>query len=345
MSGYSSGTGKANGIDLEDFDPMPLITGAFAPHVPIIASEDANELARSKGFKSLFDLLRPFAKKVESKVTIRDSQGVSTIYEDFNLVFVELPPVAPLLNLGQVGTPGKSGNIPTVTYLPGGDLGALERKLEHELEKGGEDDKEPMSGISSSIGYYTMYIKSLLSGFPTSPHESFAHPVASLIAISSHNTSPIESLVSLYNSSSNGLPHFVDGSFLRYYVLVHDEDEHDLELSLQLFERMKRSFGLHCHLLRLGSKKVSENGDSIVPVPSYDMLSAPEILRSRWLNRENSFVSDLACQTREEVYLSQVDSTSLSALIREMVVQSIVPYMERQIQTWNDQVGAYLAYT
>ncbi|KAL9629514.1 MAG: hypothetical protein Q9164_006849 [Protoblastenia rupestris] len=39
-------------------------------------------------------------------------------------------------------------------------------------------------------------------------------------------------------------------------------------------------------------------------------------------------------------YLVESDATAINALIREMVTQSIVPFMESRVMTWNDQVAS-----
>ncbi len=48
--------------------------------------------------------------------------------------------------------------------------------------------------------YYALYLRRLLSGISVACHETFAHPVAAVIAISSRNPSPIEALGKLYGN-------------------------------------------------------------------------------------------------------------------------------------------------
>ena len=69
----------------------------------------------------------------------------------------------------------------------------------------------------------------MLSALPVAPHETFSHPVACVIAISSRNQSPIETLRNLYTEGTQvAVPAYVNGDYLRYYVLVHDEDRDDI---------------------------------------------------------------------------------------------------------------------
>jgi hypothetical protein len=103
--------------------------------------------------------------------------------------------------------------------------------------------------------------------------------VACVIAISSRNPSPIEEFKRLYASTDNGdnrLPHWVNNTFLRYYVLVHDEDNDDIAKSTALYEQMKRHFGLHCHLLRLRSAQCVPSDDDSVRLPQSEWIAASE---------------------------------------------------------------------
>ncbi|ORY81369.1 ER-golgi trafficking TRAPP I complex 85 kDa subunit-domain-containing protein [Protomyces lactucae-debilis] len=330
-----------------DLDPISLIQKSFVPHIPVVASDDANELAQRKGFHSFFDMLRPFGQKVEGKVSVRDTNGQLNTISDFNVNFTELGPAFDMLHYGQSDL-DRPGTRPKAQYMPGGDLVALERQIEAEMTRAGESieqfEGQDASASTGSSQYYASFIQSLLSGLLTSPHETFAHPVASCIAISSHNDTPIQTLVALYKSGSEKLPSFVDKEFLRYYVLVHDEDEHSLDDSLQLFEKMKRSFGNHCHMLRLSSSKVTRENPQVSLVPAIERRSAPEHLRNKWQSgRNNSFINNAPQEDTtiidQDHFLPDVDFAAMQALVRDMTVSSIAPYMERCIFHWNDQVA------
>lgn len=76
----------------------------------------------------------------------------------------------------------------------------------------------------------------LVTQIPVTPFESFGHPVASVIAISSRNETPIEELSSLYKASNESIPEYVNRDYLRYYVLVHDEQT-ELNKSVALLKK------------------------------------------------------------------------------------------------------------
>ena len=185
--------------------------------------------------------------------------------------------------------------------------------------------------------FYTLFLRRILSGLPLAPHETFAHPVACIIAISSRNSTPIEALRNLYEESSQGgrrLPIWVNNEYLRYYVLVHDEERDDISKSMALFDQMKRHFGLHCHLLRLRSSQCISSDDDSILLPRCEWVAASEEL-TEIQNREMQ--EDLE---EHQPCIYESDTTAIKTFIREMVTQSVVPSMERNISTWNDQVAS-----
>jgi hypothetical protein len=191
--------------------------------------------------------------------------------------------------------------------------------------------------LDATSPYYALYLRRLLSGIPLACHESFAHPVACVMAISSRNPAPIEALQKLYRETSQGersLPPWVDADYLRYYILVHDEEHGDITKSMALFEQMKRNFGLHCHLLRLRSSQSAETDDDSIPLP-----------RSDWMTAAEELADIEASDTREDFedptrYIFESDATAIRTFVREMVTQSVIPTMERNVSVWNDQVAS-----
>lgn len=333
---------------INDNDTSSVITRAFAPHVSILASAECEELVRHKGINGgLLELLRPYGERVAGRVVIRDSTGASKPWDDFGIRFVGIrdglePP-------RQEAVPRFSEDkLPIVSeYRParlrsGGDQFLVDEVISRHLARSSAPSRPATrqssilpdpSAQSDTTAAYPTFIRKLLSGTITTPHETFAHPVAIVIAISSRNTAPIDELRALYTSSKSGpdqLPTWVNNDFLRYYVLIHDEDYDDIKTSTVLYEQMKRNFGLHCHLLRLRSTQCDEGDQSAqLPLPHWASVaealaeSSPDI--DNEAHRPHIFVSDVA---------------AIQSFVRELVTQSIVPVMERMVATWNDQVAS-----
>ncbi|KAI1452743.1 hypothetical protein F4805DRAFT_406434 [Annulohypoxylon moriforme] len=334
-------------------DPLNLILRAFVPHVAVYSSEDTDILLKEKGFaRGLWELLRPFGERVQGKVIIRDSNGSSRTYEDYSIHFVQFgegvvhpEPVTTGLRSQVPRTNGVSEKSndkgqPRQGIAIADVEAVVDRHLRYAEESFFSLPQSPTNNgldIDVPSPYYALYLRRLLSGLPLTPHETFAHPVACIIAISSRNQTPIETLRRLYAESSTGdrrLPNWVDGEFLRYYVLVHEEERDDITRSMSLFDQMKRNLGLHCHLLRIrGTQSVATDDDSI-PLPRSEWMSASEELVDI---RRSEDQEDFEDPTR---YIFESDATAIRTFIREMVTQSIIPTMERHVSVWNDQVAS-----
>ncbi|PHH92392.1 hypothetical protein CDD83_7573 [Cordyceps sp. RAO-2017] len=333
-------------------EPVNLLLRSFVPHVAVYASEDTQSLIAEKGFRNgLWELLRPFGETIQGKVTVRDSNGISRSFEDFSVRFTRFGE-----NIGQPEPIVSGAHQAKAPKSQNGanDSASRDRKALADVEAVVELHlsyaERSLLGLpyrrnpvreshdsETSSPYYTLYLRRLLSGFSITPHETFAHPVACLVAISSRNETPIEDLRRLYAETNQGhgkLPPWVDSDYLRYYVLVHDEENDDITRSLALFEQMKRHLGLHCHLLRLRCSQSVETDDDNIPLPRSDWMSASEELAE--LRRSES-MEELEDPTR---YIFESDATALRMFVREMVTQSIVPTMERHISVWNDQVAS-----
>lgn len=284
----------------------------------ILSSQDTEELLQGKGFPGGFlQLIRPFGECISGKVTVRDSIGASKSWDDFGIRITGLkdglnppkPPHTPRRSAetGRRSTDGAEVSLNGLleSSLPrdlfpawtrtGGDVAQIEEVVDRHLEyaevQHGAPSKDPYAQLDEALGpakpsdlpspFYSLYFRRLLSALPMSPHETFSHPVACIIAISSRNPSPIEDLRRLYNATNTGnlrLPQWVNNEFLRYYVLVHDEDHDDIQKSTTLYEQMKRHFGLHCHLLRLRSNQCIPSDDDSVRLPATQWISAAEEL-------------------------------------------------------------------
>jgi len=327
------------------------------PHVSVLASPDCEELLRHKGIHGgLLELLRPFGERLEGRVVIRDSTGASKPWDDFGVRFTGVrdgleAPRLPNRPEDENLEKEKAG-ISALEYRPprlrsGGDTMQIDELVDRHLRfaethsSGQQTDylnvKQKTAANATFSPFYNLYLRRMLSGLVLSPHETFSHPVTLLIAISSRNPSPIEELRTLYASSNTGehrLPAWVNNEFLRYYVLIHDEDYDDIKKSTTLYEQMKRHFGLHCHLLRLRSTQCLPSDDESIRLPTSEWMSAAEEL-TEIATREN-----MEDDEDPTPYIFESDAASVRSFVRELITQSIIPGMERMTATWNDQVAS-----
>lgn len=249
---------------------------SFSPVVGVYASADTDDLVRQKGFKGGFwDLIRPFGEDVHGKITIRDSVGLNQEWEDFGVRFVDFG-----------GAVQNRGPEALSTGRDSSPLAQVEEVLDRQLDStddplDGSTRPKDLLSLPTTSSIHRLFLRQLLSASPVSSHETFRHPVACVIAISSRNHAPLEFLRQLYADTHNGdkkMPPWVHPDYLRYYVLVHDEDRDDITESTKLYDQMKRHFGLHCHLLRLRSNQCVVTDDDSVRVPQCEWLSPSEHL-------------------------------------------------------------------
>jgi hypothetical protein len=271
------------------------------------------------------------------KVVVRDSAGASRAWDDFGVRFVELR------ELAEIDVQREESEL-------GASFGRLEELLEHYLELPTNDSGNDPSQTSL---YHKLFLNRILSAHTLTTHETFLHPVACVIAISSSLPAPIDSLRHLYAQTAQGnktLPAFANPEYLRYYVLVHDEDKDDLAKSSALFDQMKRHFGLHCHLLRLRSNECLPSDDDSVELPPVEWLSPLEDLgrlQDQGLSvlcAQNAITDidsdDLIDIARPPSHLFESDITAIKGFVRELIAQSVVPHMENRVTLWNEQFAS-----
>ena len=279
-----------------------IIVRSFAPRVAVFPSPDTEDFIRAKGFRDgLYSLLRPYGERLHGKVVIRDSVGGSRGWDDFGIRFINSQAlqeasaryagggvdgqdarnsangpqrVSEQTRLSYSDRTGTSIDTVLSSYLR--TVGAPSESEEEGHLNFEDTSHEPQLGQSP---LYLIYLRKLLSSASIVPYETFSHPVACLIAISSRHPAPIEALRQLYANTShegNKIPAWMGTDYLRYYVLIHDEENDDITKSTALFDLMKRHFGLHCHLLRLRRSQCVMTDDDSTRVPPCEWLSAEE---------------------------------------------------------------------
>lgn len=281
-------------------EPRQIVISSFAPRVAVYTSADTADFVKLKGFnEGLRGLLRPFGERIQGKVVVRDSIGASRAWYDFGVRFIDP------LNAQSFGKwvhngqhTGSHENFdPRAIASDGHDPAmAIDKVISHHLGSDEFDpEHEPHEGQAVSLDLdrmipytstnkqpvHTIYLRRLLASMPIVPYETFSHPVACIITISSRDPAPLETIHQLYENTiqdCNKAPAWMNTQYLRYYVLMHDEDNDDITKSTALFDSMKRSFGLHCHLLRLRSSQCVATDDDSVQVPPCGWLTAEEEL-------------------------------------------------------------------
>lgn len=341
----------ARGGDGSGDEPRDVIVRSFAPRVSIYTSPDTDELIRLKGlYGGLCALLRPFGEAVPGNVIIRDSMGASKSWSDFGISFTEFDQ-----SNGYIPNPRRaSGTASIVSQSQTFEGGEAARTLAtDEAKKRAEQLNEVVQNSiqnlarqpqqqhaednASGAPLFSHFLRRLMADREMVPHEAFTHPVACVIVVTSQNSTPIDTLRDLYNDTrqeSDNTPPWAGNDFLRYYVLIHDDDHDDISKSTALFNQMKRHFGLHTHLLRLRGEQCTRDHADALPLPACSWLSPEEELA------ELRQKGDLLQFDEFQQYVFESDAAAIRTFVRELVTQSVIPFMESRTATWNDQVAS-----
>lgn len=197
----------------------------------------------------------------------------------------------------------------------------------------------------------------LLSSRPLAPHETFNHPVGVMIAISTTTPDPLGTLTSLYGQAigtgAQAAP-WMDGvQVLKFFVVVHDVAKAGPSLvkAEELLASVKKAYGPHSTLLVINSRRdESEAGDVSTDVTTAavdsDSQSNADALSQIYATAMSSLTLSpmgAAALLENESFpkqyagkLTSDDVQRMIALVRELVVQSLVPWMEARIREWNE---------
>ncbi|XP_006650699.2 trafficking protein particle complex subunit 8 isoform X1 [Oryza brachyantha] len=165
--------------------------------------------------------------------------------------------------------------------------------------------------------------RALMRTLSFSEHETFDHPVACLLVVSSKDTEPISKFVDLFNT--NQLPSLLnegvmDPQILKHYLILHDKQDGPQEIAINILAEMKSTLGLNdCKLLCINSSTEADGvdaEDSWLPYKSYGLH-----------NQEG------AC------WLNMDDLNEIKDFMQDLASNHIIPYMEQKIRVLNQQVA------
>ncbi|OBZ80858.1 Trafficking protein particle complex subunit 8, partial [Choanephora cucurbitarum] len=248
-----------------------FIARALAPLVAVAASEDAEELCRINHIPSFADFIKPFGDMIENRVTTRDWQGAPLAIDNFNIRFQ---------HVDKLDEPNHLAVMKLVhdNVKAAGSQMAEDQIKEIRTRQDVTDDylSTPLDELTP---WYVNFKHTILMQRGMTEHETFDHPVATMIVISSANPDPVSTIMQLYNPN---VPSFtidkpyVDTNILRYYVVLHDPNKTSYEHSLSVFDKLKRTVGLNCYLLTINSNQRDPIDNDSIPD------TVPDNIRAIW---------------------------------------------------------------
>ncbi|ORX33680.1 ER-golgi trafficking TRAPP I complex 85 kDa subunit-domain-containing protein [Kockovaella imperatae] len=303
--------------------PLPLVQ-SLSPRIAVLTSDDVVDSCEANGCCGLEELLRPWESSAEMGKSIMSSTLTPTKHPTFPLRFVSYSSIFP--------HPESSNPNPDIVVDMTSSLVGSKRP-EDEL-------------------HYPITRSMLLSSRPIAGHETFNHPVGVLLAISTLTPEPLGALQRLQARAMGPMSQVIpwmDGvNVLRFFVVVHDVSRkgENLEEAYDLLAAVKKNCGPHSTLLVINSQITprQENPLPAIPHPAIPLPKLP-VESISWTYSQAlaslSLTPALSPQAEPDskvygVRLSPEDLTRLVALVKELVTQSVVPWMEARIREWNE---------
>ncbi|THU74886.1 hypothetical protein C4D60_Mb04t38130 [Musa balbisiana] len=169
--------------------------------------------------------------------------------------------------------------------------------------------------------------KELIRTLSFSEHETFDHPVACLLVVSSKDEQPINRFVDILNT--NQLPSLLsdgvmDPKVLKHYLLLHDNQDGSPEKITSILAEMRNTYGSNCKLLCINSaQSANGNGKDIQWMP----------YGSHVLHND-----DIAC------FLSTDDINAVRDFMLDLSSNYVIPHVEQKIRILNQQIRVLADY-
>jgi hypothetical protein len=297
-----------------------MIVSAFAPQVPVSCSDEVDKLAENFGYHSFFHLLKPFGDRLQHQFQIKDSQLISRTADDFSLKFTR-----PLDHLLSIQEADKTGKGQLLSHH------SLEILMEEYINNVNEEilklqkntgDETVKSLLRNSI--YSKYYSKFLSSSKITPFEFMNHPVASFLIISANETYE-QARKLLVDFENTKLPEYLRvDDILPIFIVVYDEDNDKLQQkAAQLREHIKKQLFIDSFVLPFSTNK---DLPSSKLKPPFLLLSVDEELQ------------EMQMRSKDVSMISNVNSSHISLLLKEIIQKKIIPFMEQKIATWDEQV-------
>ncbi|KAJ2723822.1 hypothetical protein GGI07_002361 [Coemansia sp. Benny D115] len=188
--------------------------------------------------------------------------------------------------------------------------------------------------VSTWSPWYTLFRQHWVNQMQASEHESFMHPVACLLAVSSSEPDPIGALRSMQNNPvvrRAQTQSFTGPNLLFYYMLIHDERHTGEAQNVEhRFDLIRKAFGQGCSLLRINSNTDLLDSDS----------SERAKIGSIWGSWMTSMQPlEVSPGKPYGMMLTMRDVAALRDTVKQMMVRSIVPHMQYVVRILSDQTA------
>ncbi|KAH9950452.1 ER-golgi trafficking TRAPP I complex 85 kDa subunit-domain-containing protein [Amylocystis lapponica] len=342
---------------------MPILPSSLSPHVCILSSPDLQQLLESSGLPPLPQVLQAFAPL--SQVTTRTTALTSVPHSSFAIRFSDLAEIEAATHEDEEQRAGR------IMDWIGARIAQRCARWADILEaKGtGGNDSSGKDNVWKDRTPWWEEVKKCVEGdhVPNSI-EGWNHPVSIIYAVSTMAVNPLQALQDLHSRGFD-FPPWVDITHLRYCLIVHPSSSPLADpIAEALFNAVKKQFGLHTYLLPLElptspfppSVAVPALSPRLPPAPIYDspplapqptpaallvpnspapvpMSPGPRSPGPPALNADPPHERAASISTAgNTLRLHEADIQQTGRFVREFVVMSLVPWMEKCVIDWNE---------
>ncbi|KZS95953.1 hypothetical protein SISNIDRAFT_451603 [Sistotremastrum niveocremeum HHB9708] len=286
-----------------------VLPSSISPHLCVLPSDDLVEFLVSSGLPPLHQLLQSFSPLTQ--VTTRTSTYQSIPHQSFALRFSDLSIIEDACKEDEESRAGR-----TIDWI-GSQISKKAETWVAEVHRRGESNY-------ARLPWWEEVRRCVEGDWIPNRSEGWNHPVAIIRAVSTQSANPLQTITNL-QSRPVDLPAWVDQSILQFILIVHSPTSTlSIEESTALFNAVKKQYGVHTHLMNL-----ELSGDALpTPIAPPNLSIPPPISANQKPVPELPRVNVLR--------LSQHDLTEVGRFVRELVIMSLLPWMEHCVVHWNE---------
>ncbi|TPX31316.1 hypothetical protein SmJEL517_g05349 [Synchytrium microbalum] len=333
---------------------MTLLHSVLSPLILVAASDTSHASVSSSNYASWSHLLAPFGL-VHGKLQVRDAQANLTVLDDYMVRFM---------------TPAEFGqftaNPATVQYIANKALQLYTQPNIHlPVIRNVKDVDSDYATVNTDdlTPWFAEYRETICKLIGVGEHETFNHPISCLVIVSAQDADPVQIANDLLDNTVKKLNTYrgaLDTSLLRQYIVLHDghaSTDQQVETALTA---MRKAFGNACQLVKINS--IPKSNGSSSPTRTWsginyyidrwrDDAMARHRIATCAAEYEASMKTDGAHAPQETKpyhedlveygsHFSQDDIHGLQTFVKTLVGLNLFPFMERNMQVWNEQVAS-----
>ncbi|KZP10535.1 hypothetical protein FIBSPDRAFT_1051266 [Athelia psychrophila] len=290
----------------------PVLPSSLSPHICVLPSPDLTELLETSSLPDLPTILQSFSPL--PNVTTRTTSLASVPHTSFALRFSDLAEIQDACKEDE-----EQRAVRTIDWI-GERVHKRSAKWVEDMER--IDDKDV-----PRTPWWDELRRCAEGDYVPSKVECWNHPCAIILAVSTTAPNPLQAVANIHATAID-LPAWVDPACLRYTLIVHPEDSPlSEEEAGALFNAVKKQYGLHSYLLSLA---LPSPPPPPVPVPGLIPRLPPPPSNQQTPQKGPSSL------TLNTLKMSSDDIQQTARFTREFVVQSLLPWMEKCVNDWNE---------